>query len=222
MMRSVLVALLLVPLGDLRADESAVSDMKALEEVRKKIERKIPNTWEVVLNLAGGDFSGEDAPALVVRTKRPVATLTQYPSPAPGQKPAEREGVFEIKFECVPPVTESEYAALAKKNAENTKRRLAFSKERLQGISWGAKSPSPYSPARYSPEGEAQVREVREYAFLWMRTKLRDLPSHHYGRLSFDRHYPYFTRIRNPNKAKQFQKLLKDLDTILKPYRKSE
>lgn len=202
------------------ADEDA-NRVALLEEVATKVRKLLPASWEVTITPSADDFSGSDEPALVVRTKQPVATLTQYPNPAPGQKPLAKEVIVSVRFECRPFVSQEAHANATKRNLAMRDERLAFAAKHLSKVQTGYMGNPPIPPGHHTPENAEQQRAVLEYAFLWLRTVPEELPSHHYRNLSFDRNYAFYTTMADPAKAKEFNKLLDKLDEILTPYAKA-
>ena len=203
------------------ADQDEKSEAAELLNLSEKIQKVLPEGWEIdIAPLSSRTTRIEpDYPVLVIRSKEKLDVIDWVVSAPPGYNPPTKKRVVEIVLLCRPFVSQEEYQKLLAQNKQTKKVRQEFVTRNLSKVPWGHKGPRPLPPSAFSPRNDAEEKTVLEYKFMWMKTKLNRLPTHHFKTLSFQK-IPPWGGISNENKRQAYEKLLTDLDSILTPYEK--
>jgi hypothetical protein len=195
------------------------ADSDTLEKLKADVARVLPAGWTLEITPAAKTppSRGDLAPCLVISSAKPLSVRFNYPNPASGEKKTSQLEIVDLTLTAGPLMSPEEYAAARQKNLENNEARLNFMKK-LKDIRWGHMGAEPFPPSAYEPNSEAERRLVREYAFVWMRTEPRPLPTHSYGTLSFTRSDQHYMTVDDPHAADELAQIKKSLDRILTPY----
>jgi len=198
-------------------------DAAALGALLIDVRRVLPAGWEADITPADfgkEDFSRDDLPALIVRSKKKleVEVITVSAPPLqPGETPETQLQQVTLRFECRPYISRRKYAEQKDANKHKQQQRLKFQRTRLADIPWASKA-SPFPPRAFQPRNQAEAALVREYQFLWMRTSPVELPTHFHGGLAFQLQRSWYIHIVKPAESDTFQQVLADVQKIIARY----
>ncbi|MDP1564423.1 MAG: hypothetical protein Q8M16_23835 [Pirellulaceae bacterium] len=139
------------------------------------------------------------------------------------------EEPVEIRLVAMVYVSPDEYQQINKQNEANTKKRLAFEDNNLSHlfnrVTSSDKIERPYPPEAYAPQTKEEKEIITEYAFLWLNTRSKILPSHRFKTISFkleglEDGPRLMASIAEQQTEKQYRDILKMLETVAAPYEK--
>ncbi len=217
-----LLLLFVVLAGKACAD--AKQDVAQLDKLIAQIEKILPAGWTVAFEVAN-DHCGRSRPKLVVQSaeKLPAEYIGSIGQPPAGSDPSPyivQENV-KVEFAFVPYMTHQEYATTRKQNEDLGRRRRQFEKSRLKQEQ--SRYKGGFTATTYQRQTGDKSPLVREYAFFWLNTEPKPLPTHHYGTLSvetLDLHHmsDISVTIHDAQKDKEFHQIVAELEKIFVPY----
>ncbi len=216
-----MTCLSLVGATTLAADER--SDSAHLEQMIQRIEKSVPAGWSVSYKLANPEFPDRHGshPTVVIQSNDPLPVQHFYPGtepPFPGESLEIARHKVTAYFVASPYLSRDQYAEVQKQNDALLRKRSEFQKEKLKDIPWAYKGAEPIPPDAFVPQNEAEARRVREYAFLWISTQPKPLPTHFTDNLSFEIHLPGSIKIHDPKTSKEYEQTLKSVQKVIVPY----
>ena len=125
-----------------------------------------------------------------------------------------------LHFVTLPFVTPQNYTTIREHNDLLRRRRIKFVGEHLKAISWAHKGPRPIPPYAFDPRTEDEIELIRQYAFLWIATQPRPLPTHYTNHFSFAMHLPDSMQIHHAEKSKEYDRIVDAVQQIIVPYEK--
>lgn len=223
---AILAALVLSP-RDARADEK--EDATQVERLITEIEKFLPGGWSVAFEVSNDRWRRE-SPMLVVRSREKlpleyIASIGRRAGVGEGGDPDPYivQPIMTIEFEFVPYVTVEDHAKIRKQNEELERRRRRYEETRLGMVQSHYKGG--FTPYSYFYESRTKENSplVAEYAFFWLHTQPRRLPTHYFGTLSVvtDDIRPFYwttIKIHNSEKQQQYQQILDGLGKVFVPY----
>lgn len=202
---------------------SEKQDAASLERLRDVIARRLPAGWTVAIDPGRPDRErgpGAESLAVVITSKEKLLVEIQLPNPAAGQPPEKETRQVEVVLALRPFLTPEQYQRRRGKDQQLVASRTALEQQLKKEIRWGYMGAEPVPPSAFDPKDVAQRRQVIEYALLWNRTEPDPLPTHYFENLSFEEMLPLNTVIADKAKAKEHERIVKDLDELLRPYEK--
>ena len=209
-------------------EASEKEDIAQLEQLITQVEKILPAGWTAAFEVANepcGRSGPSVQPLLVVKSseKLPVEYSSSIGRPAAGADPSPYvvHDVVKIEFAFVPYMSPSDYATARKKNEDLDLQRRTFEERRLNKKQSNYKGG--FNPATYPRQTGDKSPLVREYAFVWLNTEPRPMPTHHYGSLAVATHDLRGTTsveviIHDAAKNQQFKHILDGLEKIFVPY----
>lgn len=221
---STIVSLPLVFTPGVEADER--QEAASMEQLVTEVQKVVPPGWSVRYDLIHPRFTDNPGPypALVVKSEAPLpleyVNVPSLPARSANDPPDISQKIITIRFIASPYLTEAEHAEARKRNDELHQKRVQFEREHLQNVPWSYKGAEAIPPYVYEPRTEQETQLVRQYAFLWVSTEPRPLPTHHTDRLAFSMRYiPLeFVKIHDAKGAKEYTQIVGALEKIIVPY----
>lgn len=207
------------------ADER--QDAAHMEQLLADVQKFVPPGWDVTYDLIHPGFPDIPGPypTLVIKSDKPLplefVNLPGMPGGAPDDPPDILQTVVTIHFFASPYLSEKDYATARERNDALHQKRIQFEREHLQKIPWsGHKEGEPIPPEAYEPRTEKETQLVRQYAFLWISTEPRPLPTHHTDHLAFEMRYiPLdIVKIHDDKRSKEYEQIVGALKKIIVPY----
>ncbi len=196
------------------------TDEARLEGLLERMQKILPPGWSVSSKLANRDAPSRPGwhPTVVIQSKDALPVEHFYPGMGPDEAPKISREKVTVFFVASRYVSWDQYAVVQQQNESLLEKRRAFRNEKLKFIPWGYKGAEPIPPDAFEPRTKAETRRIREYAFLWISTQPKPLPTHFAENLSFEMHLPGSIEIHDPKKSQEYKQLLESVEKIIVPY----
>jgi hypothetical protein len=198
-------------------------DAATMEQILAEVQKTVPPAWLVEVKLADPISPGQPGPhpTLVIKSAEPLPVGYMLPSQPPlsGNGPPQiSKQVVAIEFVACPFLPPERYNMAREHNDTLLRARLQFQSERMKTIPSVWKGPMPFPPQAYHPRSQEEVQRVRQYAFLWVSTEPRSLPTHRTANLAFKMVSDNYVYIADAKKAEEYQQILRAVQRIIVPY----
>jgi hypothetical protein len=194
---------------------------ESFEKLRAECVKFVPRGWIVELTLAndGNSARAGECPALVIRTERSVPVEYHMPNPSTAGETFRKTEPLAIRLVAQPYVSPIDYAAMKRRNNDFTAQRTAMAKRmKSEKINSAFMGPEPIPPSGFRPESYTETRLVWEYAFLWLETEPKPLPTHRFEILTLKLDAPQNVTINDKRAAEDFQAILQSIGKTLAAY----
>jgi len=133
--------------------------------------------------------------------------------------------IAQVEFEFFPYLTPQDYAKTRKTNDELEKHREQYEERRFGKMRFQNKGE--LSPLSFVSPFEDRTPFLKEYAFLWLRTEPKPLPTHYYGTLAVETHdippvWSGTIKIHQAQKEAEHQAIMEVLESLFRPYEKPQ
>ena len=200
--------------GSLAAEFSPQRAADTHEELRGAVQKVVPSGWAVIVSPA--------EPALVISCEKNLSV--EYRSVASFQVLKRANERVAVRFVAAPFVSPERHASIQQRNRERRQRRIQFEDRHLSKMAEATtltfKLELPIPPTRYKPQTGQEKHTITEYAFLWLRTQPKNLPSHAFKDISFHRHgLKRGASIVDEAKAREYNSIMKSVEKMIEPYK---
>jgi hypothetical protein len=201
-----------------------------LKKLISRIESGLPSGWTVNFKRDRNRCRESEARLVIQSTQPlPLEYIGQIGAPAPSDDPdpssdiVRKPATIDVLFASY--LTPQEYESAKAENRQLQQKRRQFELAHLSRVRYGWKGPHPLPPIAYEAHSPKEENLLREYAFLWLSTEPRRLPTHHYATLAviaYDLHgmSSIHIKIHDPAKDREYRELLKRLEATFQPYEK--
>jgi hypothetical protein len=197
---------------------------ESFEKLRAECVKLAPRGWAVELTLvADGNLQrAGECPALVIRTEQNVPVEYHMPNPSSAGETFRKTEPVTIRLIAQPYISPIEYAALKRRNDECVGQRTAMAKKlKDEKIASAFMGPEPIPPSGFRANSYTEMRLVWEYAFLWLESEPKPLPTHRFEILTLKLDMPQNVTIGDKKIADEFKSLAQAVQSRLTSYESS-